>query len=1159
MSAAPLPADEAVRLAALRRYRVLDSPPDAEFDDLVLLAAQICGAPIALITLVDEHRQWFKARLGIELTETPRSVAFCAHALNEPDLLTVPDAALDIRFADNPLVTSEPHIRFYAGAPLVTPEGQALGTLCVIDRQPRQLTQEQQLALRVLGRQAMALLERRRLAQALAALQGDAAAPRAPVEAVGRSTRWVPIAFWATLLALTLIAVNTGRGLLDARALATQRLQVRQLLLEGKNLVTALQSAEIGQRGYLLMADPASLQSYDAAVAEAGQRLAAIERLTLNPGMPAYDLQRLRPLIDQELAELDSALQAYRRDGPAAALQIVRRGRGSQLTSDIRELVGTQVTSIERALDDRVRQGNDNIAAALTWLAAGALAGAVALLSGFTWLRRQVRQREQAVAALAQSHQSIERQVADRTAALLAANGALRASEAFLRSIGDNLPGGVIYQLVMEADGKPRFLHVSAGIERINGVTAQAVLDDSDAFYDQIVEEDRPAWLATRAAANRDGRAFSVDARIRRPDGELRWCHYTASPRRLPDGRVLWDGIGLDITERKRSEADREQLLERLSDAFFSLDAEWRFSYANIRTAEIVDRPRETLIGKNIWVEFPPFVRTPFYAACHRALAEQRLELSQDYNPANDRWFESRIYPSREGVSVFASDVTESKRAERSLRESEARLRLALEASNIGLWDWQAKSNQSYASAVVKRHIGYQDDELADFAETWQRYVHPDDLPGVKSKLAVSTRPPWPRYGSEYRLRHKDGSYRWIRATGVMLLDGNGAPLRLIGTQQDITEARQDQAERERLLSEQLAARGEALAANQRMAHVLESVSDAFVALDRDWRYVYVNQKAAQTFGRTSEVLVGRHIWTEFPEGVGQPFHQAYHKAMQEQTFVYLEEYDPPYDRWFENRIYPSPDGISIFFHDISDRKRAEAALRTTEAQLHELLGQLQRAQEAERIRISRQIHDELGQLLTSVKMDLRWLERKLGEPGVPRQFSALLDRTVAASELNDQTIATVQRIAAELRPTALDQLGLAAALTLAARRFQERSGVACSVDASLAELMLPAEVASELFYICQEALTNVARHAQATTVEIGLHAHAGEVELEVRDNGVGIDPALINGRHSLGLLGMRERALQCRGTLQVQRREPRGTRVSVRVPLAATTEGVPA
>lgn len=162
---APIPPDEAQRLEALRHYDVLDSLPEPAFDELALLAARICGTPIALITFVDETRQWFKSRVGIGLTETPRELAFCAHViLGEDRVLEVHDAAADARFADNPLVTSEPHFRFYAGAPLIARDGHALGTLCVIDRTPRRLSDDQTTALRVLSRQVVAQLELRRRA-----------------------------------------------------------------------------------------------------------------------------------------------------------------------------------------------------------------------------------------------------------------------------------------------------------------------------------------------------------------------------------------------------------------------------------------------------------------------------------------------------------------------------------------------------------------------------------------------------------------------------------------------------------------------------------------------------------------------------------------------------------------------------------------------------------------------------------------------------------------------------------------------------------------------------------------------------------------------------------------------------------------------------------
>jgi anti-sigma regulatory factor (Ser/Thr protein kinase) len=168
-----MPDDEAARLAALRRYRILDTEPEQRFDDLALLASQVCAVPIALITLIDADRQWFKARVGISATNTSRSVSFCAHAMQQRPVFLIPDTQADDRFSHNPMVTGEPHIRFYAGASLVSREGQPLGSLCVIDRVPRTMSSEQVDALDALRRQAEAQLElRRNLMELESALAG---------------------------------------------------------------------------------------------------------------------------------------------------------------------------------------------------------------------------------------------------------------------------------------------------------------------------------------------------------------------------------------------------------------------------------------------------------------------------------------------------------------------------------------------------------------------------------------------------------------------------------------------------------------------------------------------------------------------------------------------------------------------------------------------------------------------------------------------------------------------------------------------------------------------------------------------------------------------------------------------------------------------------
>ncbi len=156
------PANEQARVIALDKYAILDTDPEQFFDDLTLLASYVCNTPIALISLVDEDRQWFKSRVGLDASETSRDIAFCSTAILQTDVFVIPDALADERFRDNPLVVSDPHIRFYAGAPLINEDGYALGTLCVVDRAPRELAPEQKEALKALSRLVLAQLEFRR-------------------------------------------------------------------------------------------------------------------------------------------------------------------------------------------------------------------------------------------------------------------------------------------------------------------------------------------------------------------------------------------------------------------------------------------------------------------------------------------------------------------------------------------------------------------------------------------------------------------------------------------------------------------------------------------------------------------------------------------------------------------------------------------------------------------------------------------------------------------------------------------------------------------------------------------------------------------------------------------------------------------------------------
>lgn len=193
MPAAALPTDEPARLAALHAERILDTAPEAAFDRLATLAARITRSPISLLTFVDAERQWSKARIGLEMVEVPRAYSFCAHAILDPGRpLVVPDTAADPRFADNPLVAGPMRLRFYAGAPVISPEGQPLGTLCVMDHRPRSLAPDQEESLTGLARMAGSILGiRRAVAELRRGMQGGGAEELALAEALDRASAQV--------------------------------------------------------------------------------------------------------------------------------------------------------------------------------------------------------------------------------------------------------------------------------------------------------------------------------------------------------------------------------------------------------------------------------------------------------------------------------------------------------------------------------------------------------------------------------------------------------------------------------------------------------------------------------------------------------------------------------------------------------------------------------------------------------------------------------------------------------------------------------------------------------------------------------------------------------------------------------------------------------
>jgi signal transduction histidine kinase len=231
---------------------------------------------------------------------------------------------------------------------------------------------------------------------------------------------------------------------------------------------------------------------------------------------------------------------------------------------------------------------------------------------------------------------------------------------------------------------------------------------------------------------------------------------------------------------------------------------------------------------------------------------------------------------------------------------------------------------------------------------------------------------------------------------------------------------------------------------------------------------------------------------------------------------------------------------------DVTERHRARETLQASREQLRALASRLQKVREEERTEMAREIHDELGQALTGLKLDISWMKNRL-----PRDHE-VMEQCVSIIERIDQTINVVRRIATTLRPSVLDQLGLAAALEWQGQEFRARTGIECVVEQACNGVPIPDDLGSSAFRIVQESLTNVARHAKATHVTIRVGQTDTLLTLEVSDNGVGCAAACLDGTKSLGLVGMRERALACGGEFSISGKPGRGTTVSLRVPVGA-------
>jgi PAS domain S-box-containing protein len=488
-----------------------------------------------------------------------------------------------------------------------------------------------------------------------------------------------------------------------------------------------------------------------------------------------------------------------------------------------------------------------------------------------------------------------------------------------------------------------------------------------------------------------------------------------------------------------------------------------------------------------------------------------------------------------QGEQVLLSmilDVTERRRAERMLEESEGRLAKVIEASPMSIAINGIEDGRFVeANPAFEKLWGYTRDELIGRTPLELGFW---PVPEDRERFIAELQRDGVVYGREFRLRRKDGELRDILGS-TALIDLKGSTFSLFQSL-DITERKQA----ERMLEE----------SERRLAKVIEASPEAItiVSTDDD-SFIQVNPAGERLCGYTREEMIGRsaeelELWAD-PEERWRLVEDLQRESEVHGREVHLRHKSGEVrDILLSAALIDLKGRKFILFQaiDITEQKAAEKALREQELVLRELSAHHDAVREGERARIAREVHDELGQALTALKMELSVVAMK-GAPQVKETVQALKARV-------DSIIQTVRDVATALRPAALD-LGLLPGVEWLVGEFRRRTGIRCTVSLAGNNIVLPEDRSIVLFRILQESLTNISRHARAHKVEILLDHDAERIRMDVQDDGVGFDVDEARGRKTFGLLGMRERAIMLRGEMRITSAPGHGTRVSVSMPIA--------
>ncbi len=576
--------------------------------------------------------------------------------------------------------------------------------------------------------------------------------------------------------------------------------------------------------------------------------------------------------------------------------------------------------------------------------------------------------------------------------------------------------------------------------------------------------------------------------------------------------------------------AELTGIFERVTDAFVALDLNWRFTYSNQKADEMFGFPRGHFVGKHIDDLFSKEDAASFYATAGKALKTQSHAYLESYIAAFDMWFEQHIYPSPTGVSVYFRNVTEKKKAEQIIQK-EKELSDKLITSLPGIFYFFDHTGKFLRwNDQFEKISGYNAEEISK--------MHPLDFFRGEEKAYIEGRImevfTKGRSDAEANFTTKDERKIPFYFTGV-LMEYEGKPC-LLGAGIDIAERKNAEEavrlseEKYRLLFDQ--------SPMPKWVYDIETLA-----------FLDVNDAAVKNYGFSKEEFLSMKITDIRPEEEKKrllryiadrntKMNGAWTHMKKSGEIINVEVHS--HDLLYSNR--PSRLVLAL---DVTQKLEAENKLKETTGQLRELTGYLQNIQEHERAIIAREIHDELGQQLTALKMDIAWLNKKISnkEQSVTERFN---DAIISV----DSTIRTVRRIATGLRPSVLDDIGLIATIEWQTQEFEKRTGISTNFIEDTQNHHIDKNVSTELFRVLQESLTNIARHSKAKHANISLTKTENRLLLTIQDDGIGFNFDDIKEKRSLGLVGIKERVLLLGGECYIKSKPGEGTVIKVTVPL---------